>query len=92
VNKTDPQSVCSVQVDRRGEVRKPAFGTIRLLRENGGEAVVATLVNSSRHGFRIRVEPGLTKVGDRVRLQYPWGEIVATIMWQDSGEAGLFVP
>ncbi len=92
MNKTDPLSSSSVETDRRGEARNPAFGKIRLLLEDGREPLVATLLNSSSHGFRIRIESGLLKVGDRVRLQYPWGEIVATIVWQQSGEAGLFVP
>jgi len=81
--------------DRRAEERKPSNGTVQLFRQGSADPIPAKLVDSSGHGFRVRLDSGELKPGERVRLRYRWGEVIARVVWlrkAEVTEAGLFVP
>ena len=88
-------SVCQQLLERRSEERRTAFGSVELYREGAGSPVRAKLIDTSNHGFRVRVGVALVP-GEQVRMCYPWGDVVARVVWcterQEKIEAGLFVP
>jgi hypothetical protein len=53
-----------------------------------GEPIEASLVNFSRHGFRLHVE-GLYQAGETFRLEVAgWPRLVGRVIWNDKGRIG----
>jgi len=85
------------QLTYSGERREPRYPINKRLRITvGWVGLEALMVNASLHGFCIRVSNGALKRGQAITLAYPWGEVIARVVWtRDAGdetEAGLFVP
>lgn len=53
-----------------------------------GEPIEASLVNFSRHGFRLHVE-GRYLAGETFRLEVAgWPRLIGRVIWTDSGRMG----
>jgi methyl-accepting chemotaxis protein len=66
IDRVERMSGLSAQLERRQSDRLAVTGTVRLRRSGSGGPVVATLLNLSSGGMRIRVDPGTRLAVDDV--------------------------